>query len=75
MAQVVVSLETIDLLKAELEPVAGEDVKTLQALLNLFPRPATSARTLRSIRLSCSASRYNHLRSGKRQRSAVVPEK
>ena len=36
MAQVVVSLKTIDLRKAELQPVADEDVKTLQALLNLF---------------------------------------
>ena len=32
MAQVVVRLKTIDLRKAELQPVAGEDVKTLQAL-------------------------------------------
>ena len=36
MAQVVVSLRTIDLRKAEQQPVSGEDVKTLQALLNLF---------------------------------------
>lgn len=36
MAQVVVRMKTIDLRKAELQPVAGEDVKTLQALLNLF---------------------------------------
>ena len=36
MAQVVVSLMTIDLRAAELQPVANEDVKTLQALLNLF---------------------------------------
>ena len=36
MAQVVVSLRTIDLRKAELQSVSGEDVKTLQALLNLF---------------------------------------
>ena len=36
MAQIVVSLRTIDLRKAELQSVAGEDVKTLQALLNLF---------------------------------------
>ena len=36
MAQVVVKMKTIDLRKAELQPVAGEDVKTLQALLNLF---------------------------------------
>ena len=36
MAQVAVNLKTIDLRKAELQPVIGEDVKTLQALLNLF---------------------------------------
>ncbi|GLS32544.1 Putative peptidoglycan binding domain-containing protein [Mesorhizobium albiziae] len=36
MAQVAVSLKTIDLRKAELQSVEGEDVKTLQALLNLF---------------------------------------
>jgi peptidoglycan hydrolase-like protein with peptidoglycan-binding domain len=36
MAQVAVSLRTIDLRKAELQPVSGEDVKTLQALLNVF---------------------------------------
>jgi peptidoglycan hydrolase-like protein with peptidoglycan-binding domain len=36
MAQIVVSMKTIDLRKAELQPVLGEDVKTLQALLNLF---------------------------------------
>lgn len=36
MTQVVVNLMTIDLQKAELQPVAGDDVKTLQALLNLF---------------------------------------
>ena len=36
MTQVVASLKTIDLRKAELQPVAGNDVKTLQALLNLF---------------------------------------
>ena len=36
MAQVVARLKTIDLRKAELQPVTGEDVKTLQALLNLF---------------------------------------
>ena len=36
MAQVVVRMKTIDLRKAELQPVSGEDVKTLQALLNLF---------------------------------------
>jgi peptidoglycan hydrolase-like protein with peptidoglycan-binding domain len=36
MAQVVVKMKTIDLRKAELQPVAGDDVTTLQALLNLF---------------------------------------
>lgn len=36
MAQVVLGLKTIDLRKAELQPLTGEDVKTLQALLNLF---------------------------------------
>jgi peptidoglycan hydrolase-like protein with peptidoglycan-binding domain len=36
MAQVVVRMKTLDLRKAELQPVTGEDVKTLQALLNLF---------------------------------------
>jgi peptidoglycan hydrolase-like protein with peptidoglycan-binding domain len=36
MAQVTVSMRTIDLRKAELQPVSGKDVKTLQALLNLF---------------------------------------
>ena len=36
MAQVVVGLRTIDLRKAELQPVTGEDVRTLQAVLNLF---------------------------------------
>jgi peptidoglycan hydrolase-like protein with peptidoglycan-binding domain len=36
MAQFAVSLKTIDLRKAELRPVEGKDVKTLQALLNLF---------------------------------------
>jgi len=36
MAQVVVNMKTIDLRKAELQSVTGEDVKTLQALLNLF---------------------------------------
>jgi peptidoglycan hydrolase-like protein with peptidoglycan-binding domain len=29
-------LKTIDLRNAELQPVAGKDIKTLQALLNLF---------------------------------------
>jgi peptidoglycan hydrolase-like protein with peptidoglycan-binding domain len=36
MAQVVVNMKTIDLRKADQQPVEGEDVKTLQALLNLF---------------------------------------
>jgi len=36
MAQIVVSMETIDLRKAELQSVASKNVKTLQALLNLF---------------------------------------
>ena len=36
MAQIMVSLRTIDLRKAELQSIVGEDVKTLQALLNLF---------------------------------------
>ena len=36
MAQIVVSMETINLRKAELQSVAGKNVKTLQALLNLF---------------------------------------
>lgn len=36
MTQVAVNLKTIDLRKAELQPVAGDDIKTLQALLNLF---------------------------------------
>ena len=36
MAQVVTMMRTIDLRKAEVNPVAGKDVKTLQSLLNLF---------------------------------------
>ena len=36
MAQVVVTMKTIDLRKADQQPVTGEDVKTLQALLNIF---------------------------------------
>jgi peptidoglycan hydrolase-like protein with peptidoglycan-binding domain len=36
MAQVVVSINTIDLRNAEIGPISGDDVKTLQALLNLF---------------------------------------
>jgi peptidoglycan hydrolase-like protein with peptidoglycan-binding domain len=36
MVQVVVQMRTIDLRKAELQPVTGDDVKTLQSLLNLF---------------------------------------
>jgi peptidoglycan hydrolase-like protein with peptidoglycan-binding domain len=36
MAQALVTINTIDLRNAELHAVTGEDVKTLQALLNLF---------------------------------------
>ena len=36
MVQVVVGLNTIDLRNAQVQPVVGEDVKTLQALLNVF---------------------------------------
>ena len=36
MAQVMVTMDAIDLRKAELQPVAGKDVKTLHTLLNLF---------------------------------------
>lgn len=36
MAQVMVQMRTLDLRKAELQAVTGEDVKTLQALLNVF---------------------------------------
>ena len=36
MPQVVASKTTIDLRQAELHPVTGKDVRTLQALLNLF---------------------------------------
>ena len=36
MAQVVVNLKTIDLRNANVQPVSGEDVKQLQALLNIF---------------------------------------
>ena len=36
MAQVVVNLKTIDLRKAQQAPVTGDDVRTLQGLLNLF---------------------------------------
>lgn len=36
MAQVTANLKTIDLRKAGSQPVTGEDVRTLQALLNLF---------------------------------------
>jgi len=36
MVQVVVGLRTIDLRNAQVQPVVGDDVKTLQALLNLF---------------------------------------
>src|SRR3954471_24286155 len=35
MAQIVVSMETVDLWKAELQSIAGKNVKILQALLNL----------------------------------------
>lgn len=36
MTQVAVNMKTIDLRKAELQSVAGDDIKTLQALLNLY---------------------------------------
>ena len=36
MAQMVVSMLTIDLRQAEAQPVTGKDVRTLQGLLNLF---------------------------------------
>ena len=36
MAQVIVSMNTIDLRNAETAPVTDGDAKTLQALLNLF---------------------------------------
>jgi peptidoglycan hydrolase-like protein with peptidoglycan-binding domain len=36
MVQVIASLKTVDLRGAGSRPVAGKDVKTLQALLNLF---------------------------------------
>ncbi len=36
MAQVVVTLETLDLRKAQQQPVTGSHVKPLQALLNVF---------------------------------------
>jgi peptidoglycan hydrolase-like protein with peptidoglycan-binding domain len=36
MAEVVASLKTIDLRNAETQAVISKDVKTLQALLNLF---------------------------------------
>jgi peptidoglycan hydrolase-like protein with peptidoglycan-binding domain len=36
MAHVVTSMRTLDLRKAQSNPVSGKDVKTLQALLNLF---------------------------------------
>ena len=36
MAQVSVDMKAIDLRQAEAEVVTGKDVKTLQALLNLF---------------------------------------
>ena len=37
MTQVAVNMKTIDLRKAELQPVAGDDIKTLQALLKSLP--------------------------------------
>ena len=36
MAQVAVSLKTIDLRNANVQPVSGKDVKQMQALLNIF---------------------------------------
>ncbi|WP_018406688.1 peptidoglycan-binding domain-containing protein [Methylocystis rosea] len=36
MTQVAVNLKTIDLRKAELHSIEGDDIKTLQALLNVF---------------------------------------
>ncbi len=36
MTQVVATLRTLDLRKADQQPVVGKDVKTLKALLNLF---------------------------------------
>ena len=36
MAQVVASMNTLDLRKAETQAVTGKEVRTLQALLNLF---------------------------------------
>ena len=36
MAQVTVKMRTIDLRNAASQPVTGDDVKTLQALLNVF---------------------------------------
>ena len=36
MAQIVVTMKTIDLRNAGQTPVEGDDVKTLQALLNIF---------------------------------------
>ena len=36
MAQIVVNLKTIDLRNANVQPVSGDDVKQLQALLNIF---------------------------------------
>jgi len=36
MAQIVVNLKTIDLRNANVQPVSGDDVKQLQALLNVF---------------------------------------
>ena len=36
MAQITANLETIDLRQAEAQAIAGDDVRTLQALLNVF---------------------------------------
>ena len=36
MARFDVRMRTLDLRNAQLQPVSGEDVKTLQSLLNLF---------------------------------------
>lgn len=36
MAQFPVDLRTLDLSKVEQQPITGEDVKTLKALINLF---------------------------------------
>lgn len=36
MAQFPINMRTLDLRKAEQQPVTGKDVKTLKALLNIF---------------------------------------